>query len=365
MPAVDKSLIKNLIRSEILNLQAYHVQPSSGLVKLDMMENPYNWTDDLCAQWLDRLKQVNVNRYPDASAQAVKRRLLSQTSLPDSCDVIFGNGSDELIQIIIQALSVKAGPVLSVSPTFVMYQNLAGITGKEYVGVPLKGDFSLDIESMSEAIHLHQPACIFLACPNNPTGNLFTSSELESILDQAPGLVVIDEAYLPFAGVTFIDKLANYKNLLVMRTFSKAGLAGLRFGMLFGNKTWLHQFNKIRLPLNINCLTQVSVEFALENTDFFEINAQKIVEERARVAYLLDQFPGLDVFPSDANFILFRSNQIPAQQVFEQLLERHILIKCLHKPNTLLDQCLRVTIGTGEENDLFLDSMKAIFMEQI
>ena len=360
-----KKICSKVLRPELLAMDAYHVPPSRGLVKLDVMENPYDFSPQLKTRWADKLKQVSINRYPEAMPERLSTALISQTGLPGNFKVMLGNGSDELIQIIIQSLAVSAGPVMSVSPTFSMYKILARIIGKQYVELPLLDDFSLDYPSVLEQIKILNPACIFLAYPNNPTGNLFDVEQLRNIVAGASGLVVIDEAYMPFAGVTLIDWLIEFPNLLVMRTLSKAGLAGLRFGMLFGHETWLCELDKIRLPFNVNSLTQASVEFALENYNFFHVNAQKIVEERSRVLRILGSMPGLDVFPSDANFILFRSKNLDAVQIFDSLLARKILIKCLHIPDTLLDQCLRVTIGKFDENDLFLDSMRDILKDTI
>ncbi len=359
--AVD--LIKKLIRPEIQAMQAYHVPPSAGMVKLDSMENPYVFADGLRDQWLQKLMSVDFNRYPDPTASQVRTLLMQQLRLTEPLSLMFGNGSDELIQIVIQSMSAESGPIMSVSPTFVMYSVSSTITGKRYVEVPLKADFSLDCDAMLKAISEHNPSCIFLAYPNNPTGNLFAEKDIEKIIDASNGVVVVDEAYLPFAGKTFIDRLDEYENLLIMRTMSKVGMAGLRFGMLVGNQDWIEQFDKIRPPYNINSLTQASVEFSLANIDFFESGAEKIIEERTRVYSQLTQLSGLQVFPSDANFILFRSNTMPARQIFEGLLERHILIKFLHKPGAMLEQCLRVTVGTEQENNLFLGSMKDIVRE--
>lgn len=352
--------LNSLLRADIMAMEAYHVQPSQGLVKLDVMENPYDFSTSLKNAWVEKLKRVEVNRYPDPLAQNLKHALLEQSGLPGDFDVMFGNGSDELIQILIQSLSAGAGPVLSVSPSFVMFGVLSKIVGREYIEVPLKSDFSLDETAIQKELKRRQPACIFLAYPNNPTGNLFDEQKVRHLIESAPGLVVIDEAYMPFAGATLIDWLNDFPNLLVMRTMSKSGLAGLRFGMLYGHQSWLNEFNKIRLPFNINSLTQASVEFAMDNSDFFQDNAQKIVEERDRLITILESFSDLDVFPSDANFILFRTKRLHARRVFEELLARNILIKCVHKPDSLLEQCLRVTIGTQQENDFFLDCMADI-----
>jgi len=280
---MSQKLIEKLIRPEIQAMQAYHVQPADGLIKLDSMENPYLFTDQLRQQWLQEIRQVNFNRYPDPSASQVKKQLIEQIYLKQPQTLMFGNGSDELIQIIIQALANDAGPIMSVSPTFVMYSVSSTITAKQYIDVPLKDDFSLDCDAMLQAISKHNPSCLFLAYPNNPSGNLFKEKDIEKIIRSASGLVVVDEAYLPFAGKTFIDRLDEYENLLIMRTLSKVGMAGLRFGMLFGHQNWIGQFEKIRPPYNINSLTQASVNFCLDNIDFFEDGAQKIVEERARV----------------------------------------------------------------------------------
>ena len=357
---MDQKLIEKLIRPEIRDMQAYQVQTSAGMVKLDSMENPYIFSDKLRDQWLEKVKLVDFNRYPDPAASQVKAKLVKQLQLKVPQNLMFGNGSDELIQIVIQALASEAGPIMSVSPTFVMYSVSSTITGKQYVDIPLNPDFSLDCDAVLNAISKFNPSCVFLAYPNNPTGNLFVQEDVEKIIESTSGLVIVDEAYLPFAGRTFIDRLDKYENLLIMRTMSKVGMAGLRFGMLIGHQNWIEQFEKIRPPYNINSLTQASVEFSLENIDFFEDSAEKIVEERARIYYQLLQLKGLEVFPSDANFILFKSTDVPATQVFEGLLERHILIKCLHKPDTILEQCLRVTIGTQRENNSFLESIRQI-----
>lgn len=359
----QKSTVSAVIRPKILDMQAYHVPPAKGMVKLDAMENPYGWPAELKQRWLDRLGDASINRYPDPGAQAIKQRLLALEGLAEPVDVLFGNGSDELIQIIIQSLAINAGPVLSVAPAFVMYKLLSDIIGKDCVEVPLKPDFSLDGVAVLEAIDRHHPACVFLAWPNNPTGNLFDRQAVDAIVARAPGLVVIDEAYLPFADNTLIGWLADHPNLLVMRTLSKAGLAGLRFGMLFGNRTWLDEFDKIRLPYNINCLTQASVAFALDHLDHFSRQAREIVGQRDRVYNRLAGLDGLEVYPSEANFILFRTTRVNATDVFAQLLDKHILVKNLHQPGKLLDQCLRVTIGTPQENDQFLDALEQTLQE--
>ena len=346
--------VGRLIRPEIRALTAYHVPAATGLVKLDAMENPYAWPAPMKAAWLEALRDAPLNRYPDPDARELKARLRQALAVPAGAEVLLGNGSDELIQMILLAVARPQAVVLAPTPTFVMYEMIATIAGLRFVGVPLAPDFTLDVPALLRAMAEHQPAVVFLAYPNNPTGNLFSDSAMETILREAPGLVVVDEAYHAFAGKSFLDRLDRFDNLLVMRTMSKQGLAGLRLGMLFGRPEWLSEFDKLRLPYNINVLTQVSAAFALDHLEELDRQATVIRTERQRVFSALSAMPGLKVWPSDANFILFR---LPgaATPVHEQLRGARVLVKNL---DGTLPGCLRVTIGTPEENDIFLGALK-------
>ena len=295
------------IRPEIQNLSAYHVPPAEGLIKLDAMENPYTWPDELLDKWLLRLKITSVNRYPDPAGIQLSNRLREVMSIPQGQGVLLGNGSDELIQIIAMAVSGKDRVVMAPQPSFVMYQMIAKFVGMRFEPVPLRAvDFSLDMDAMLSAIEQQRPAVIFLAYPNNPTGNHWDRGDIEQILGIAPGLVIVDEAYAPFAADSFMSSLGRYPNLLVMRTLSKLGLAGLRLGYLCGPQDWLSEFDKVRMPYNINTLTQVSAELALAHADVFKAQAEDIMLGRAQLLSDLRALPGIEVFPSDANFILFR-----------------------------------------------------------
>jgi histidinol-phosphate aminotransferase len=226
------------------------------------------------------------------------------------------------------------------------------------VGVPLKEDFALDLPAMLEAIQQHDPAVIYLAYPNNPTGNLFDESEMEAIIRAANGLVVVDEAYHAFADKSFMHRLGEFDNLLVMRTVSKLGLAGLRLGLLAGPPAWMEQFDKVRLPYNINVLTQASAAFALRHIDIFEQQTATIREERGKLLAAMEKLPGLQVFPSAANFILFRVPAGEAARIFEATKEEGVLIKNMKADSGPLAHCLRVTVGTPEENDAFLAALE-------
>ncbi|MDH3640117.1 MAG: aminotransferase class I/II-fold pyridoxal phosphate-dependent enzyme, partial [Gammaproteobacteria bacterium] len=265
-----------------------------------------------------------------------------------------------LIQLVQVAVGGNGRRVLSPEPSFVMYRLIAAVTGSQYVGVALNDDFSLDLDAMVQAIRRHDPALVFIAYPNNPTANLFDRETIDTLIACSPGLVVIDEAYHPFAKQSFMDHPATRDNLLVMRTVSKLGLAGLRLGMLVGARAWVEEFEKIRLPYNINSLTQISADFALSRHAVFADQAARICSERDRVSVRLGNHKDLTVYPSDTNFLLFRCLEVDADQVFAGLVDRGVLVKNLNRSAASLSGCLRVTVGTPEENDIFLNALEAV-----
>lgn len=351
-------MIAELIRPEIRALGSYHVPDARGLIKLDAMENPYSWPDALKREWLERLRAVDVNRYPDPAAASLKAKLRDALAIPAGAELLLGNGSDELIQIIVQALARAGAVVASPVPTFVMYQQIATGLGLRFVGVPLGAEFALDRAAMTDAIARERSAVVFLSYPNNPTGNLFDVADVEAILQTAPGIVVLDEAYHAFANASFMDRIAAYPNLLVLRTLSKQGLAGLRLGILAGAKPWIEELDKIRLPYNVNSLSQASVEFALEHRDVFDAQCRDICRERDSLHRALAEIEGITVWPSRTNFLLFRvSGRRTAREIHQSLLGDRILIKNLGAPGAL-NGCLRVTVGTPAENAAFLASLR-------
>ena len=352
--AVDR-LVTQWVRPEIRALSAYQVPPATGLIKLDAMENPYTWPAALRDDWVALLRQTDVNRYPDPTAQALVERLRVAMAVPDGMGVLLGNGSDELIQMIAMALAGPSRCVLSVEPTFVMYRMIAVYCGLRFVGVPLRPEgFEIDADAVLQAMAAHQPAVVFLAYPNNPTANLFDAGAVIEIIRSAPGLVVVDEAYAPFTDASFMPRLGEYDNLVVMRTVSKMGLAGLRLGLLAGPRAWLDEFDKVRLPYNVNVLTQASAELALRHKAIFDEQTQAIRRERGRLATALARFDGVRVFPSEANFLLVRTPPGRAGRWFEGLRDQGILIKRLDGSHPALTDCLRPTVGTPDENDALI-----------
>lgn len=358
--------VKALIRKSILDLSAYAVPDAAGMVKLDAMENPFPMPAELLDGWLDVLRQVQLNRYPEAGAESLKGGFKKLFGIPDELELIFGNGSDELILLLCLAVidapfcKGKTPVVLAPEPGFVMYRYLANATGLDYVGVPLEAaDFALNRDAMLQAIKQHRPALIFLAYPNNPTGNLFESAAIDEIIAAAPGLVIIDEAYQPFAEVSYLPRLPDFENVLLLRTVSKLGLAGLRFGALIGARHWLRELDKLRLPYNINSLSHASMAFAMDHYAVFEEQSRRICAERQVLYGNLQAMHGLHAWPSRANFILFRSLERGADAIHEHLKSQRVLLKNMSRGHSLLAQCLRVTVGSAQENRAFLEALQS------
>jgi histidinol-phosphate aminotransferase len=352
--------IKRLIRPEVQALSAYPVADASGMIKLDAMENPYPMPEGLKKEWAAILAGPKVNRYPDPHAPEVKERLRQVMNIPRELDILLGNGSDELIQMICLALARPESVIMAPEPGFVMYSILAGITGLTYKGIVLERDFSLDLGCALEALKKYRPAVVFLPQPNNPTGNLFPVEHVRALVESAPGLVVIDEAYMPFCDSDYLSFASEFDNVVVMRTFSKVGLAGLRLGFLIGRSEWLSEFDKVRLPYNINALTQAGAAFALEHFTEFQAQADCIRSERDDLVRALQETAGLEVFPSEANFVLVRTFDMDAIHVYGELKQCGILVKCLDGAHPLLRNCLRITIGTPQENTACVTALREI-----
>lgn len=347
--------INELVRKEVRAVSAYCVPNAEGLVKLDAMENPHSLPEKLRQAWLVRLAAVEINRYPDPQCRTLKRKLRDIYDINDDHGVVLGNGSDELIQMLALLVGGDGKILLAPTPTFSMYQLIATTTGCQFVGVPLRADFNLDGDALLAAIRKHQPACVFLALPNNPTGNCFAEEIIAEVLKQAPGIVVLDEAYFAFCQRSFLPRLQQFPDLMVLRTLSKSGMAGLRLGLLIAHPHWTEQLEKIRLPYNINSLTQSSVQFYLEHHAVMQQQAMQIIAQREVVFERLRNKPGVHPYPSEANFILFSLEQ-DAKQIYNRIREQGVLIKNLHHTVALANH-LRVTIGSESENEQFLEAL--------
>ena len=350
---------QDIIRRDVLAMTSYPVADATGLVKLDAMENPFPLPEALAAQLGEHLAGVALNRYPAPRPQALIEKLKRVMNVPANCEVLLGNGSDELISIVSVACATPGAKVLAPVPGFVMYAMSAKLAGMEFVGVPLNADFTLDVESMLAAIAEHRPAVIYLAFPNNPTGTLFDPADMERIIERANGsLVVIDEAYQPFAQESWMPRAADFDNVVVMRTVSKLGLAGIRLGYMAGRMEWINEFDKVRPPYNVNVLTQATADFLLDHIDVLDAQAAQLRDERAKLAQAVAALPGAEVFPSAGNFLLVR---VPdASATFETLLTSRVLIKNVSKMHPLLANCVRLTVGSPEENAQMLAALKLV-----
>ena len=356
------------IRPDVQAMHAYAVQHSVGMVKLDAMENPFTLSPELQAQLGARLGAVEVNRYPGARIDDLKNALATYVDLPAGLGLMLGNGSDELISLLSMACAVPNAKVLAPEPGFVMYGMSAQLQGLQYIGVPLKADFELDEAAMSAAIAQHEPAIVYIAYPNNPTANLWDADTIRRLITQVSaygGLVVMDEAYQPFSSKSWLDEIRQHPaanaNVLLMRTLSKFGLAGIRLGYMIAPQALINEVDKLRPPYNVSVLNAECALFALEHTDVFAQQAAVIRTEREALFKALQQMAGVTPYASEANMMVLRFNgeADAANRAFEVLKAHKVLVKNVSKMHPLLANCLRLTIGTPEENKQLLAALQA------
>ena len=347
------------IRQDVQSMHAYAIQDSAGMVKLDAMENPHRLPADLQKALGERLGALALNRYPGERVNELRHALASYAGMPEGFDIMLGNGSDELISLLAMACDVPGASILSPLPGFVMYAMSAQLQGLAFHGVPLTTDFELDEVAMLAAIAQHKPSIVYLAYPNNPTGNLWNDDTIEKIVlaqGAQGGLVVMDEAYQPFASRSYAGRMARHSHVLLMRTLSKFGLAGVRLGYMIGPKALVAEVDKVRPPYNISVLNTECALFALEHAKVFAAQAQDLRQERTRLMQALTALTGVQPFPSEANMILAR---VPdAAKTFDGLKAHGVLIKNISKMHPLLANCLRLTVGTAAENDQLLAALK-------
>ncbi|MES2990005.1 MAG: histidinol-phosphate transaminase [Pseudomonadota bacterium] len=356
--------INRVIRQDVKSMHAYAIQDSTGLVKLDAMENPFRLPEALQRELGERLGRVAINRYPVGCVADVITALSAYVELPAGCKLMLGNGSDELISLLAMACDLPGAKVLAPLPGFVMYAMSAKLQGLEFIGVPTTENFELDEAAMLAAIETHRPAITYLAYPNNPTANLFDAGAVERIVaavGRQDGLVVMDEAYQPFSSRTWMGQVGQlekaHEHVLVMRTLSKFGLAGVRLGYMVGAAALIDEIDKVRPPYNISALNAEATLFALEHAAEFAAQAEVLRAERGKLLRVLAELPGAQPFPSEANMILVR---VPdSKKAFEGMRARGVLVKNIEGLHPLLKNCLRLTVGTPEENTLMIDALKA------
>ncbi len=338
-------------------LKAYHVDHCDAEIKLHANENSHPLPASLIEQFGTRLQELDLNRYPDPDSASLKKTLAKRLNI-DPAQLTIGNGSDELIQVLIQIFCDPGDALAIPDPTFAMYNIIAKGMGVRPIPYSLNEDWDFEAEPFLEAIRNQGVKLIFFSYPNNPTGNCFNKNEIQKVIEGFEGIVVLDEAYYDFAQSSFIDQLSKHNNLILLRSLSKIGLAGLRVGYGIAAPEIIQEMNKIRLPYNSNMLSQDFSDIVLSQFEIVKQQIDKIIEERKRVHQNLAKIEGVVPFKSDANFILFKT-QKDSSSIFKSLAERGVLIRDLGA-HPRLKHCLRVTIGTPEENNRFLEELKAV-----
>jgi histidinol-phosphate aminotransferase len=352
-------IFRDIISKEIFEQSGYIAPEQTGEIKMDANENPFSIQEPLKKRLLEEMGKVNLNRYPEAGAPKLRDRFARYYGVNKDM-VMLGNGSDELIQTLCMTLKGKVNGVLVPTPTFVMYRIIAVNTGNKVLEVRLDEKFDLDIDAMLSKIKSTFPSLIFLSYPNSPTGNLFNRDKIETIIKKTSGVVVIDEAYADFSGRTLLPWLKKYDNLVFLNTLSKLGLASMRLGFLIGNRDIIAQLDKVRLPYNVNCLSEIAANFFLDNQDEFSRQVLQIVKSRAELYSGLKEVAGIKPYPSSANFIFF-SCAFDSDRIYNKIAADGIIIKNIN--TKLTPNCMRVTVGNPKENKAFLKSLKSAVSE--
>jgi histidinol-phosphate aminotransferase len=351
------SFIQNWMRDDILALNSYKVQGSDNKLKLDAMESPFSLSENTQNELADKLKSAEINRYP-ANHLNLKNTIKDLMDIPQELEIMLGNGSDELIQLLMLGCE-NSDKILGFSPSFVMYEMIAKWCKLDFLSIDLDNNldnnFDIDLDIALQKIEQENPKIIFIAYPNNPTGNNFDRKSIAKIIKNSQGLVVVDEAYYAYSDDSFIDDIQKYDNLIVLRTISKIGFAGLRLGVMIGKSEVISEFDKLRMPYNINTLTMIASEFLLSKKDEIIKNSKIIKEQRKIIFDKLNNFPQITAFKSDANFILFKTEN--SNELFDFLLKNNLLIK------NMGDELLRVTISTADENQQFVDLVNKFYRQ--
>ena len=360
-PAAVSGSIGSRIRGNVRSMSSYSVPRVECGVKLDGNESPYDVAAELEAEVFERLRLMEINRYPDPEARSVRAAVARAESFPPE-GILLGNGSDEFIQMIVAVFTGKTGRVMVPSPTFSMYKLTSLVLGKEVVETELDGNFDIDVADAEEKIRSGDPDVIFLATPNNPTGNSFSEDRVLGIVERSGGVVVVDEAYFDFSGKSYVPLVEKHENLMVMRTMSKTGFAGARLGTLFAAPALAAEVNKARMPYNVNSFSQAVMSLALERPEAVREKVDLVLAERRRLGEELSRMDGLAVYPTDANFFLVEVDD--AGFVFGELVKKGVLVRRFESPARLRN-CLRITVGTREENESLLSALVGVFSPEV
>ena len=352
--------VRTLIKKEVREQEGYLTDMMPYRRKMDANESPFSLPSLLKRKLFKEMENIPLNRYPEPGAALIRKRFARYYDVSHDM-IMIGNGSDELIQILCTALVSSSSSVMIPTPTFVMYRIIASITGHRIAEVPLTASFDLDLNAMLTRMSADAPVLTFISYPNSPTSNCFSEKSITAIVESSPGIVVIDEAYGGFAGKTFLPLLKKYDNLVILKTLSKVGLAAMRIGFLIGSPILVHELDKVRLPYNINTLSQIAAGFYLDHIDAFLDQTREIIAGREELLRALGKIAGIHPYPSDANFIFF-SCDFDTDNIYSLLAQERILVKNLNSPG-VLKNCMRVTVGKREENEDFLKVLKKILLK--
>jgi histidinol-phosphate aminotransferase len=345
--------LMGLVRANIKGLKAYQVENLDEGIKLHANENPYPPSQELLDKIFQRLDRLELNRYPDPDCRNLKKAISNKTGAPTE-QIIVGNGSDELIQYLMQALCDEGDSIAFPDPTFAMYGITAKCLGLKPVSFPLNENWDFKAGPALKILAEHKARIVFISYPNNPTGNCFSEQEIQQVVEQFEGIVVLDEAYQDFSGKTFLKQMEKHNNLVILRSLSKIGLAGLRVGYGIFPKLLAEQVNKVRLPYNSNSISQWVAAELLNDFTAVQNQIHSILDERGRVMDELSKLQSITAYPSNSNFILFKDSKVG---VFDKLKDNEVLLRNLGS-HPRLKNCLRVTIGTKQENDQFLNQLR-------
>lgn len=345
---------------QLAGLEPYDPKYLPAQAFLSANENPSDVEAEVRVEIKRALKQLHLNRYPDPLANDL-RDLIAEANGLDRDQVLMGNGGDELLFDLALAWGGPGRTFLNMPPTFSVYDNNARLTNTTVVNVPRRADYSIDEEAVLERASRGDVDYLIVTSPNNPTGELAREDFVLQLLDATDALVMVDEAYFEFSRRTMRPYLAQHENLVILRTFSKAfSLAGVRMGYLLGSPQVIREFVKVRQPYSVDAVSQAIAATVFRDRAKFEPGIDRIISERARVLDALRAIDGVEPYPSDANYILFRVPQ--AGQVWQRLYDAGILVRDFSRA-PLLQDCLRVTIGAPAENDAFLSALRAIVKE--
>ena len=351
--------LEKLIKDSVRSLKPYSTENIRSEVKLHANESPFPPTNELYDLFAASLKKFPLNRYPDPDSKKLKESIAKR--LGTKVDhLVIGNGSDEIILLLLQVFCMEEDTIIIPDPTFAMYAIISQSLGIKTKNIPLNSNWDFNASLLLEAAEKNKSRLVFLSYPNNPTGNCFSEAEVRKVIEQFEGIVVLDEAYYDFSQKSFISEIKNHNNLVILRSFSKIGLAAMRVGFGVANPLIIQEINKVRLPYNSNMLSQSFAEHLVNNFQVVQKQIDFILKERGRLVDELEKINSITVFPTDSNFILFKTER-SADELFTHLIYNGILVRNLSS-HPKLHNCLRVTVGTINENDRFISEVKAYAM---